>query len=97
MNKNFEIKQKLNELDDCMMRMISAYEDLKEDKEFILSKSALLRISKEAIELITEESSKIPKVKTTNAIVCLNNMINKINEYETVFRKASNEAQSICT
>ncbi|WP_431088169.1 hypothetical protein [Paenibacillus sp. 8b26] len=29
MNKNFEIKQMLNELDDCMMQMISAFEDLK--------------------------------------------------------------------
>lgn len=97
MNKNFEIKQKFNELDDCMRLVISAYEDLKEDKKFILSKSVLVRISKEAIGLITDESSKIPKVKTTSAIVCLNNMINKIHTYERVFRKASNEAKSICT
>ncbi|KZE81628.1 hypothetical protein AV545_09115 [Paenibacillus jamilae] len=97
MNKNFEIKQKLNELDDCMMQMIQAFEDLKADRMFTISQSGLIRTSKEAIELMTDVSYRIPKIKTTSAIIYMNNMINKVDQYERVFRKASNEAKVICT
>ncbi|MDQ0493548.1 hypothetical protein [Paenibacillus brasilensis] len=97
MNKNFEIKQKLNEIDDCMMQMISAFEDLKADRKFAVSQAGLIRTSKEAIELMTDVSYRIPKIKTTSAIIYLNNKVNKVDQYERVFRKASNEAKAICT
>ncbi|TKH44212.1 hypothetical protein C1I60_12845 [Paenibacillus terrae] len=97
MNKNFEIKKQFNKLDDCMMQMICAFEDLKADRKFTVSQSGLIRTSKEAVELMTDVSYRIPRIKTTSAIIYLNNMVNKVDQYERIFKKASNEAKRICT
>ncbi|MNW30370.1 hypothetical protein D3C74_72540 [compost metagenome] len=64
---------------------------------FTVSQFGLIRKSKEAVELITDASFKIPKSKTTNAIIYLNNMVNKIDEYETMLRQVLSQAKSICT
>ncbi|MBE7897167.1 hypothetical protein G7L40_00385 [Paenibacillus polymyxa] len=97
MDKNFEIKKQLDELDYCVMLMVSASIDLDRDGKFDYAEQALIKTYKELSGILADDSPAIPKIKATSAIVYLNTMINKIHTYERIFKKASNEAKRICT
>lgn len=96
MNKNFEIIQKLKELDWCVGRMYSAFVRLIEDNKYNAAEEALIKTLKDVHEL-QNKNEHVPKVKVTSGIIYMNVIVEKVNTYSRLFRKESSKARSICT
>lgn len=96
MNKNFEIIQKLNELDECVAGMINAFVRLTEDDKYNAAEEALIKTLKDVHEL-QNKNEHVPKVKVTSGIIYMNIIVEKANTYSRFFRKESSKARSICT
>ncbi|WP_405168497.1 hypothetical protein [Paenibacillus sp. FSL H3-0286] len=96
MNKNFEIIQKLNELDECVAGMIKAFVGLTEDEKYNAAEEALIKTLKDVNEL-QNKNKYVPKAKVTSGIIYMNIIVEKVNTYSRLFRRESSKARSICT
>lgn len=96
MHINIELNQKINELDQCVFKMVSAFTELVEDAKYNAAEDAFERSSKEIFRL-RDEKKAFPKSLIMSTLVYLNLIVQSISKYQRKYNKFSREAKDVGT